>query len=104
MEAIPLGFRLTKVNSTHHRLLLDLIYAGSWPVTGLASGKPANATESYAHKFALTLSTILTCDVPLRESCEANNNQLNESQWDAFRVSLACSPSFSLLAYSLLLY
>lgn len=71
-----------------HPLLQDLMSPGSRPVTGLASGTPANATEVYAHEFALTLSTILTCDVPLQLSCEGNDNELDASQWDAFRVSL----------------
>ena len=72
---------------------------GSQPVTGLASGTPANEKEAYAHEFVLTLSTILKCDVPLPESCQANNNELDASQWNAFRVSLIfffrqkCCPS-----------
>lgn len=56
-------------------------------VTGLASGTPANATEAYAHEFALTISTVLTCDVPLQASCQANDDELYRSQWEAFRVS-----------------
>lgn len=88
MEAIPLAFPRTEVNSpTMHLLLLDLTCPGGEPVTGLASGTPANVTEASAHEFALTLSTILTCDVPLALPCQANNNELNYSQWDALRVS-----------------
>ncbi|KAL9137536.1 MAG: hypothetical protein Q9175_001253 [Cornicularia normoerica] len=60
---------------------------GSQPVTGLASGTPANETEAYAHKFALTLSTMMKCDVPLPAPCQANDNGLNGSQWDAFRLT-----------------
>lgn len=62
--------------------------SGGQSVTGLASGTPANAAEAYAHEFALTLSTILTCDVPLPLPCQSNNNELDGSQWGAFRVSL----------------
>ena len=65
--------------------------SGDQPVTGLASGTPANEKEAYAHEFALTLSTVIKCDVPLPESCQANDNQLNASQWTAFRVSLVFS-------------
>ena len=68
--------------------LLNLISPGSEPVTGLASGTPLNVTEAYAHEFALTLSKLLTCDVPLPESCQANDNELSGAQWDAFRVRL----------------
>ena len=67
------------------------MYSGDQPVTGLASGTPANEKEAYAHEFALTLSTIITCDVPLPETCQANDNQLNASQWTAFRVGLVFS-------------
>lgn len=89
MEPIPLASHPREViNLTTHPLLQDLTSPGSQPVTGLASGTPANATEGYVHEFALTLSTILTCDVPLQLSCEANDNELEVSQWDAFRVSL----------------
>lgn len=59
-------------------------------MTGLASGTPANATEACAHEFALTVSTTLACDVPLPVSCQANDDELDASQWDAFRVSPAC--------------
>ena len=65
--------------------------SGSQAVTGLASGTPANEKEAYAHEFALTLSTTIKCDVPLPESCQANDNQLNASQWTAFRVSIIFS-------------
>ena len=88
MEAIPLAFPRTEVNGPKiHLLLLDLTCPGGAPVTGLASGTPANVKEASAHEFVLTLSTILTCDVPLPLSCQANNNELDFSQWDAFRVS-----------------
>lgn len=66
-------------------------------MTGLASGTPANETEAYVHEFALTISTSLACDVPLPESCQANNDELDASQWDAFRVSFALSFVTSLL-------
>lgn len=59
---------------------------GDQSVTGLASGTPANETEAYVHEFALTISTSLACDVPLPESCQANNDELDASQWDAFRT------------------
>ena len=72
-----------------HQVVLDLMCPGSQRVTGLASGTPANKKEPYAHEFALTLSTIMKCDVPLPESCQGNNNELDASQWNAFRVSLA---------------
>lgn len=62
--------------------------SGGQSVTGLASGTPANAAEAYAHEFALTLSTTLTCDIPLPLPCQSNDDGLNSSQWDAFRVSL----------------
>lgn len=71
---------------------------GSEPVTGLASGTPLNVTEAYAHEFALTLSKLLTCDVPLPQSCQANDDELSGTQWDAFRVRLAhCFVTLSLL-------
>ena len=74
---------------------LDLMSPGSEPVTGLASGTPSNVTEANAHEFALTLSKVLTCDVPLPESCQANNDELTGAQWDAFRVRLArCFQNF----------
>lgn len=89
MEAILSASRRREVgNPTIHSLLLDLMCPGSQPVTGLASGTPANETEAYAHKFALTLSTMMKCDVPLPAPCQANNNGLNGSQWDAFRVNI----------------
>lgn len=59
-------------------------------VTGIASGTPTNATEAYAHEFALTISTLLTCDVPLPAPCQANDDGLYGPQWDAFRVSCIC--------------
>ena len=74
---------------------LCLIFSVIYPVTGLATGRPANATEAYYHEFALTLSTMLSCDVPLLASCEANDNQLSGSQWDAARVSLPVSVAHS---------
>ena len=87
-EVIHLAFRLIKVNRTLHLLLLNLTILAAVPVTGLASGTPTNATEAYAHNFALTVSTTLTCDVPVPASCEANDNGLNSTEWDAFRVIL----------------
>ncbi|KAF6218261.1 hypothetical protein HO133_006223 [Letharia lupina] len=59
---------------------------GGQSVTGLASGTPANAAEAYAHEFALTLSTTLTCDIPLPLPCQSNDNRLDSSQWDAFKT------------------
>lgn len=89
MEAIHLGFhRMEVMNPKTHPFLRNLMIPGSPPVTGLASGTPANTTELFAHEFALTLSTTLACDVPLQSSCQANDNELDASQWDAFRVSL----------------
>lgn len=55
-------------------------------VSGFANGTPANVTEAHAHEFALTISTLLTCDVPLPASCDANNDDLTVAQWEAFRV------------------
>ena len=86
-EATHLASLLVEVNYNDHLLFLVLMGSDGMPVTGLASGRPANATEAYNHEFALTISTILDCDVPLQLSCEPNNNELNGSQWDAFRVS-----------------
>ena len=79
------------MNVETHPVVPKLICSGSQPVTGLASGTPANEDEAYAHEFALTLSTVIKCDVPLPESCQANDNQLNASQWTAFRVRLVFS-------------
>ena len=70
-----------------HPLISDLMCLDGQTVTGLARGTPANGTEAYAHEFALTISTLLTCDVPLPASCQANDDELYVSQWEAFRVS-----------------
>ena len=94
MEAILLAFRQMEVNVlTLLLVLLDLMCPGGQSVTGLASGTPANATEAKAHEFALTLSTTIACDVPLPESCQADDNELDGSQWDAFRVKSYLFPS-----------
>lgn len=73
-----------------HLSLLGLISAGGSSVTGLASGTPENETMAYAHEFALTLSTTLTCNKSLPAPCTANDNGLNVSNWEAFSVSLTC--------------
>ena len=76
-----------KAFSNVHPSISDLTCLDGQSVTGLASGTPANATEAYVHEFALTISTSLTCDVPLPASCQANDDELYVSQWEAFRVS-----------------
>lgn len=96
MEATHLAFRLIKVSRTLHLLLTNVTILAAVPITGLASGTPMNATEAYAHNFALTVSTTLTCDVPLPASCEANDNGLNSTEWDAFRVILTFPPHKSM--------
>lgn len=79
-----------KTYSKVHPLISGLMCLDGQTVTGLASGTPANATEAYAHEFALTISTLLTCDVPLPASCQANDDELYVTQWEAFRVSRNC--------------
>ena len=87
MEAILFASRQVKVNnSALHRMLLDLMFPGGQTVTGLATGTPADATEAGDHEFTLTISTIIACDVPLPLACQANNDELTASQWEAFRV------------------
>ena len=87
MGAIHSRFLQATVNLINCSLLLNLMGSDGMPVAGLTTGRPVDTPEAYDHEFALTLSTLLNCDVPLATPCEGNDDGLTVSQWTAWRVS-----------------